>query len=55
MTKSIKIRDEDQLYVLSEALDDFLKKVDPKHWRAVEAAQELNAQVNKARNSIQAE
>lgn len=51
---SIKISDEDQIYVLSEALGDFLEKVDPKHWRAVEAAQALNMQVNKARKSLQA-
>jgi fructosamine-3-kinase len=44
----------DQLYVLQEAIDDFVAKCDrEKHWRAVKAAEALAAQLQELSQSSQ--
>lgn len=51
-TAYLEISTEDQLYVLSEALDTFLESCDAKHWRAVEAANDLISQSKKLRQAL---
>lgn len=56
MIATIDLTHIDQLYVLQEALDDFLAKCDRrKHWRAVEQAEALAAQLEQLSESLQAE
>lgn len=51
-TAYLEISTEDQLYVLSEALDTFLESCDAKHWRAVEAANDLISKATKLRENL---
>lgn len=51
-TEYLEISTEDQLYVLSDALDTFLDSCNPKHWRAIEAAKDLISELEKLRENL---
>lgn len=51
-TAYLEVSTEDQLYVLSEALDTFLESCNPKHWRAVEAANDLISELKAMRENL---
>lgn len=54
MIAALELTHTDQLYVLQEALDDFLAKLDrQRHWRAVEQAELLVAQLAELSQSSQ--
>jgi len=55
MIANLELTHTDQLYVLQEAIDDFLAKLDrQKQWRAAEQAEALASQLEELAQSLQA-